>query len=195
MMEKDEIIDFVRNMKPTDHVIMFYDSPEDKYRVLFAYLKAGLEAREAGAYVTGDETPDEIRKAMTRFGIAVNEYEKEGMLHIIDYKDWYMIDGNFSIEKTMNLWRHLLNDATAKGFMGLRVTGEASCFFECDKEKELAAYESSLHKVLDIPLTAICAYNLPLMTKKNQTRLFVDLLRAHSTVIVLGPKAGLIKSY
>ena len=42
-MEKGEVLDFVRSMKPTDHVIMFYLQPEDKYHVLFTYLKAGLK--------------------------------------------------------------------------------------------------------------------------------------------------------
>lgn len=195
MMEKDEIIDFVRSMKPTDHVIMFYEFPEDKHRVLFEYLKAGLDSQEAAAYVAGDETPNEIREAMARFGIDVDGYEKKGMLHVIDYKDWYIINGNFSIEKTVNLWKNLLDDALAKGFKGLRVTGEMACFFKRGMVKELVRYESSLHRVLDIPLTAICAYNLPLLIKEHQTQLVVELIRAHSTVIILGPKAGLIKSF
>lgn len=194
-MEKDEILDFVRNMKPTDHVIMFYEAPEDKHRVLFTYLKAGLDSQEAAAYVAGDETPNEIREAMAKFGIDVDEYEKNGMLHIIDYKGWYIINGNFSIEKTVTLWKNLLNDAMTRGFKGLRVTGEVTCFFRCGMAKELVEYEISLHRVLDIPLTAICAYNLPLIVEKNQTQLFLELVKAHSTVIILGPKAGLVKSY
>jgi hypothetical protein len=194
-MEKDEIIDVVRNMKPTDHVIMFYEFPEDKHHVLFTYLKAGLDSQEAAAYVAGDEKPDEIREAMKKFGIDVDYYERKGMLHIINYNEWYIIDGKFSIEKTVNLWKTLLDDATAKGFNGLRVTGEMTCFFKYGMINELVEYENSLHRVLDIPLTAICAYSLPLMVKKNQTQLIVELIKAHSTVIIVGPKAGLVKSY
>jgi hypothetical protein len=29
-MEKSEILNFVKNMKPKDHVILFYSKPEDK---------------------------------------------------------------------------------------------------------------------------------------------------------------------
>jgi hypothetical protein len=50
-MKNQEIVDFVREMKPTDHVIMFYSKPEDKREVLFTYLKAGLDQGEAAAYV------------------------------------------------------------------------------------------------------------------------------------------------
>lgn len=193
-MEKDEIVHFVKKMKTTEHVILFYEFPEDKHRVLFAYLRAGLDSNEAAAYVAGDETPSEIREAMSKFGIDVDDYEKRDMLHIIDYKSWYIINGKFSIEKTVNLWKNLLDNTLTKGFKGLRVTGEMACFFKYNMVKELVEYEKSLHKVLDIPLTAICAYNLPMLVKENQRQLVLELIQAHSTVIILGPKAGLIKS-
>ena len=62
-MEKDEILQFARQMKPRDHVIMFHSSSEDKHQVLFTYLKAGLDQGEAAAYIASEETPDEIRQA------------------------------------------------------------------------------------------------------------------------------------
>lgn len=195
MMEKDDVVDFVRNMKPTDHVIMFYEFPEDKYRLLFTYLKAGLDRQEAVAYVTGiDETPNHIKEVMTKFGIDIDEFERKGMLRIISYKDWYIIDGKFSIEKTVTLLKNLLDDALARGFKGLRVVGEVDCFFKCDMVKELVEYENSLHRVLDIPLTALCAYSMPIMMQKNQMQLVIDLIKAHSNVIILGPQAGVIKT-
>jgi len=83
-MEKNEVLDFVRRMKPKDHVIMFYSKPEDKHSVLFTYLKAGLDQGEAAAYVACEETPDAIKEAMNRFGINV---EKSEALHVIDYKN------------------------------------------------------------------------------------------------------------
>jgi len=196
IMEKGEVFDFVRNMKPTDHVIMFYECQEDKHRVLFAYLKAGLDHQEAATYVTGIyETPNQIKEVMAKFGIDANEFEKKGMLRIISYKDWYIIDGKFSIEKTVSLWKSLFDDAMAKGFRGLRVVGEVDCFLECDMAKELIEYENSLHRVLDVPFSAVCAYSLPLMMQKNQTQLVIDLIKAHGNVIILGPQAGLIKRY
>lgn len=40
-MEKSRILDFVRKMKATDHVILFYTELEDKHLILFTHLKAG----------------------------------------------------------------------------------------------------------------------------------------------------------
>jgi len=66
----------VEQLKPTNHVILFYDSAEAKRNVLFNYLKIELENGEAGVFVAGDESPEEIRRAIKKFGIKLKEYEK-----------------------------------------------------------------------------------------------------------------------
>ena len=120
-MKKNEILEFVKHMKAKDHVITFYSKPEDKHSVLFTYLKAGLDAGEAAAYIASEEPPSQIRQAMRRFGIDVDRFEKSSALHVIDYKKWYIIDGKFSVPKTMELWKKLYDESMAKGFKGLRV--------------------------------------------------------------------------
>jgi len=190
-MEKNEVLDFVRRMKPKDHVIMFYSKPEDKHSVLFTYLKAGLDQGEAVAYIACEETPDEIKEAMNRFGINV---EKSGALHVIDYKDGYIIGGKFDGAKTMEFWKKLYDESVTKGFKGLRVIGETSCFFEHGLVEELVEYERSLHRVLDFPMTAICAYNTDLVVNGGKRELYLDLIKAHSTVIFAGPEGAVVKS-
>ena len=74
-MEKNELFDYVKQMKPTDHVIFFYDDPKDKREVLFTYLKAGLDQGEAVAYVATQETPSQIKNVMKNFGINVDGLE------------------------------------------------------------------------------------------------------------------------
>jgi archaellum biogenesis ATPase FlaH len=194
-LEKNEILEFVKSMKTTDHVILLYTNTEDKHIVLFTYLKAGLEKDEAAAYVAGEETPEEIKQAMREFGIDVERYEGRGALRIIDYRDWYIIDGKFDMSKTIGLWKKLLDESKAKGFKGLRVTGEMTCFFENNMVKELVEYEKALHRVLEIPMIAICAYDQEATTKEGGPGLLIDLLLTHSTAIIMGPKAGVVKTF
>lgn len=194
-MDKREIVEFVEQMKPTDHVIFFYSRPEDKYRILFAYLKAGLDRGEAAAYVAGQESPDAIRQAMKRFGIDVDAAERLGALHVIHYKDWYIIDGKFSASKTMGLWKKLYDEVTTKGFKGFRVMGEMACFFEKRMVKELLEYERSLHRVLEIPMTAICAYDSDVIANEKSGELYLDLIKAHSNVIITGPESGIVATH
>ena len=49
-MEKDEVLEFVKRMRPTDHVILFYSNPEDEHLVLFTYQKAELDQDETAVY-------------------------------------------------------------------------------------------------------------------------------------------------
>ncbi len=183
----EKVIRFMEQLRPTNHVIFVYDSPEAKYNVLFNYLKVGLDNDEAGAYVTTDESPSQIREAMKRFGINVEKYEKTGALHIFGYEDIYIIDGKFSMTTTMNLWNKLYNEALKQGFKGLRVTGEMACFFKHNLIRELIEYEKALHRVLDIPMIAICAYNANMLNRsKDPINLYTELARAHGTVLFTG---------
>jgi len=193
-VEKSEILDFVKRMKTKDHVIMFYSKPEDKHQVLFTYLKVGLDQGEAAAYVAGEESRDQIREAMKQFGIDVDRFEESSALHVIDYKDWYVIGGKFNASKTIGLWKKLHDESVAKGFKGLRVTGEMGGFFKHGMVNELLKYEKTLHKVLEFPMTAICAYDTNTVAKEDGGKLYLDLIKAHGTVIFAGPEAGIVKS-
>jgi hypothetical protein len=193
-MEKSEILEFVRKMKAKDHVIMFYSKPEDKRHVLFTYLKAGLDQGEAAAYVASQESPDQIKQAMKQFGIDVDRFEKSEALHVFDYTDCYIVGGKFSTSKTMERWKKLYDESIAKGFKGLRVAGEMACFFDHGMVKELVEYEKSLHKGFELPRIGICAYDTNIVANEDGGTLFLDLIKAHSTVIFAGPEAGLVKS-
>jgi hypothetical protein len=136
-MERNEIADFVRLMEPKDHVVMFYSKPEDKRQVLFTYLKAGLDKGEAAAYVTAEETPEEVRAAMRRFGIEVDLLEESGALHVMSCADWYFKDGVHGTPAMIELWKALYDNAMAKGSKGFRVTGEMTCFSDRRMIKKL----------------------------------------------------------
>jgi hypothetical protein len=174
---------------------MFYECVDDKYRVLFEFLRAGLDGQEAVAYVAGgDETPGRVRTLLEEDGVDVDGCEKKGGLQIMGYRDWYLADGVFDVKRTLTLWAKLLSDALAEGFKGLRVAGDVSWFFKCGLKDQLLEYENALHRVLDLPLIAICAYSLPVLMGLNEAQLVVDLIKAHNNVIFLGTQAGLVKS-
>lgn len=186
-------------MRPKDHVILFYADYRDKHEVLFTYLRAGLEAGEAAIYVAADESPDKIRQAMRRFGLNVDYYERILALKIADYRQWYIIEGEFDIPRTISLWEKSLDEAAANGFKSLRVAGEMACFFKHDMVNELVEYERALHRVLKIPLAAICAYDDAVVLRgaeeERYLRLYLDLIMAHSTILFVGPEeAGIVRN-
>ena len=197
-MERQKIIDYVTEMRTRDHAILLYTNREDKHYILFTYIKAGLENGEAAAYVTSEETPKQIRNAMKEYGISVRRYEKSGALRIIDYKKWYIIGGGFDPAVTIDLWKKLAAETESRGFKGLRVTGEMSCFFDYDMIVELIEYEAALKKPLAIPMTAICAYDQALFNRHasqmDTTRALLSLIQEHNAAIFVEPVEGVVRT-
>ncbi len=194
---RNEILEFVKKMKSREHVVLFYTSPQDKNEVLFTYLKSGLEREMAAAYVKSQQSPEQTKEAMRKFGIDVQKYEKRGALKVIDYRNWYIIGGKFDASKTLQMWKDLLAEVKKKGFKGLRVTGEIACFFENNMTKELMEYEKALHRTLELPMTAICAYDQQTVAEQGSVealKVMFDLLRAHSTALVMGPNTVMVKA-
>jgi len=185
--ESEKLARFLGQLRPSDHVIFMYDTPEAKYRVLFNYIKQGLENGEAALYVCSEANPRQLRNAMRRFGIDVDKYEKSGALNILHYTEFYIIDGKFSIPNTLSLWNKFYKEAVGKGFKGLRVTGETACFFKHNMVQNLLEYEKALHTVLDIPMIAVCSYCADrLKDTDDPINLYQELAKAHGTVLFTG---------
>lgn len=183
----EKAIRFLKDLRPTNHVLFLYESSEAKYNILFNYLKVGLENGEAAVYIAAEENPSQIRDAMKRFGIEVEKNEKTGALRIFGYDDFYIIEGKFDIPTTMGLLNKLYNEALTKGFKGWRGAGEMACFFKHNLIQGLIEYERALHRVFDIPIIGVCAYNTNMLIKANNSmNLYNELLRAHGTVLFTG---------
>jgi hypothetical protein len=191
MLVREEAIRFVESMKPTDHVIFFYDTIESKCRILFSFLDNGLASRKGAAYVCSEESLEQIRNRMESYGIDVKETEKEGKLIIRNYDGWYIENGEVEYVKILAGWRDIY-DEFQKGGLGLRGAGEMACFFKHNKVKELLRYEYALHRVLDIPMEAICAYNVNTIVETGYSEVIMPLVRAHGWAIFTGPGGEMI---
>jgi hypothetical protein len=49
--------------------------------------------------------------------------------------------------------------------------------------RELLRYEYALHKVLAIPMEAVCAYNLKIIIDTGYTDIIMPIIRAHGKAI------------
>ncbi|MDH5438622.1 MAG: MEDS domain-containing protein [Candidatus Bathyarchaeota archaeon] len=183
----EKLIHVLKDLRPTNHVIILYESPEAKYNVLFNYLRVGLENGEAAVYIASDENPSQIRDAMKRFDIEVEKNEKTGALRILGYNDHYIIEGKFNAAITMGLMKKMYDEALTKGFKGYRIAGEMGCFFKHNLVQELVDYERTLHRAFDLPIIGVCAYNSDMVIKaSNPMDLYNELLKAHGTVLFSG---------
>ena len=183
----EKLMRILKNLRPRDHVILFYESREAKRSTLFSYIQRGILDGKAGVYVCSEETPNEIRKAMIEFGIDVDNYEKTEALRIVPYTELYIRDGKFNLDFVMDTWNKWYDNAISKGFSGMRATGEMNCFIKHDLVDNLIDYERALHTVLDIPMTAICAYNADSLSNiDNPIDVYSELVKAHGKVLFAG---------
>ena len=49
--------------------------------------------------------------------------------------------------------------------------------------------------VLEMPLSAICAYDADDVAKEGRGEPYLDLIKAHRSVIITGPAGGVVSSY
>ena len=165
-----------------NHGIFFYRSPHEKHEVLFNFLQAGFQKGEGAIYVASQETSKQIRRHMEDFGLNVKTLERDGVLRIVDYYDWYIIDGEVNMSHMMESGMHMFDEAAEIGLKGLRGCGEVACFFEHKKEKELVEFELGIGRKLDLSLTALCAYDVN-HAKSLEEKFFFSLIKAHGPVV------------
>lgn len=173
---------FIEGIDTTDHVLLFYDGQESKRNILYTYLAKGLKQGKGVVYVYTEETPEDIFTGLTQQGIDVEPNLSSGNILTLRYDEFYIVDGEAEALRILNRWHELSRHFQSKG-LGLRVTGETSCFFREGKVRELLRYEYALKKVLTVPMGAICAYNLKTIVETGYTDMIMPLVRAHGKAV------------
>ncbi len=177
-----EIERFVKEVETSNHILLFYDGQESKRKILYSYLADGLRNGKGVAYITTEETEEDIKQGFEAQGIDYTPNLNSGNIVIKRYDEWYIKNGKVEPMRIINNW-HTLNDRFAAKGLGMRATGETSCFFEHDKVRELLHYEYALNKVLTLPMDVICAYNLQTIVDNGYTDMIMPLVRAHGKAV------------
>jgi hypothetical protein len=182
MLVYDELANFFNTIKPRHHIALFYDSEESKRKVIFPFLADGLNRGRGVVYVYSDETPEGIRRGLKAYGVDVEPNERAGNLIMPSYSEWYIENGKVEVLKIMNHWEEAYSRFSERG-LGMRVTGEVTCFFREGKVRDLLRYEYALHKFLRTPMEAICAYGVQTIVETGYTDMIMPLIRAHGKAI------------
>ena len=129
-----------------------------------------------------EETPQDIHLGLASHGIDVEPNLASGSILTPRYDEFYIVDGEAEALRILNKWHQTKSIFESKG-LGLRAVGEMSCFFREGKVRELLRYEYALHKVLFMPIDAICAYNLKTIVETGYTDVIMPLVRAHGKAV------------
>lgn len=182
MLISKELETFIQEIKPCNHFILFYDTLESKRNILFRFIADGLKNGKGAVYICSDEGPEIVLKNMEFFGIDVESKAEAGMLLIRNFDEWYIEKGRVEPIRIISRWNNVFDQFSGRGW-GMRAAGETSCFFRQGLVRELLRYEYALHKILTIPMEAICAYNLKTIVDTGHTDMIMPLIRAHGKAI------------
>ena len=128
------------------HVCMFYESKDDLLDTVVPYFKAGLESNEFCLWAPSEPlTLEEARMALSRRIPAFDRHLAAGNMEIVPGREWYLKGDRFDLKRITSAWDEKLRGALAKGYDGMRVSGNAF-WLNTNHWKDFCDYERELNK-------------------------------------------------
>src|ERR1700720_3729755 len=154
-------VDVVGDIPWGTHFCLFYETRADLLETLVSYCKAGLENQEFCLWVVAEPlTKADARHALQRAVSDFDRYFAAHSIEIVAARDWYLQDGTFDLNRVIGGWNEKLARASARGYAGVRVTGDTA-WLEKKDWKDFCEYEESLNQaVANQRLAVLCTYPL-----------------------------------
>jgi hypothetical protein len=161
------------------HVAQLYKNKDDIKDVLVPYISQGLKENELCVWVTCEMSEAEAKDAIQTNVPDLQEYLDKRQLQLFSYKDWYITDGGFQIQKALEGAVNKCHEAVSQGYSGLRATGDIS-WLESSDWDDFMNYESVLNNAVpNEKALIICTYNEYKCNKSNVS----DVIERHKHVI------------
>jgi hypothetical protein len=108
------------------HICLFYETKADLLDANAVYIKAGLDSNEYCLWAISEPITENEAWAVLRRDIPdLDNRAASGQFEILPGYDWYLKGDEFDSKKITSGWHEKLQFALAKGFEGLRISGNA----------------------------------------------------------------------
>jgi len=173
-------VDVVGDMPWGTHFCLFYETRADLLETLVSYCKAGLESQEFCLWVVAEPlTGEDARLALKRVVPDLDQYLADHSIEIVAARDWYLQDGTFDLKRVISGWNEKLTSASARGYAGVRVTGDTA-WLEKKDWKDFCEYEESLNQAIaGQRLAVLCTYPLVACGAAE----ILDVVRTHQFAV------------
>jgi PAS domain S-box-containing protein len=173
-------VDVVGDMPWGTHFCLFYETKGDLLETLVSYCKAGLENQEFCLWVVAEPlTREDARQALKRAVPELDQYLADCSIEIVAARDWYLHEGTFDLDRVISGWNEKLARASARGYAGVRVTGDTA-WLEKKDWKDFCEYEESLNQaVANQRLAVLCTYPLAACGAAE----ILDVVRTHQFAV------------
>ncbi len=158
------------------HICVFYETKDDLLDTAAAYFKAGLASNEFCVWAISEPATEVDAKAALRRAVPDLEAQlAAGRIEIISGTDWYLRGSQFDLQRITGGWSQKLSAALAKGFDGMRVSGNAF-WIESNHWQAFCEYERELDRSLaGQRMVVLCTYSL----QASRAVDLLDVARAH----------------
>src|SRR3982074_756416 len=173
-------IDVVGDMPWGTHFCLFYETKRDLLDTLISYCKTGLESDEFCLWVVAEPlTIEEAIDALKDAVPDIDRYLADSSIEILSACDWYLQGGTFDLRRVTGSWHEKLAHASARGYAGVRVTGDTA-WLEKKDWKDFCEYEESLNQaVANQRLAVLCTYPLAACGAAE----ILDVVRTHQFAV------------
>ncbi len=164
------------------HFCHFYETKQDLLDTLLPYFKAGLESNEFCVWVVSTlelMTVEEAKRALAQAVPDLDRHLADENIEILNGADWYLEKNAFNLGRVTEAWHAKLKRALARGYDGMRVSGDT--FWLAEKiSGDFFAYERQLNEsITGQNMTLLCTYPLA----KSGAAEVLDVVRAHQFAI------------
>jgi PAS domain S-box-containing protein len=169
-------ISVVGDMPWGTHFCYFYETKQDLLDILVPYFKAGLENNEFCLWVISPPlTLEEVINALRKVVPDLDRHLMERSIEILPHDEWYFKEGVLDLSRVITGWNEKLNEALARGYEGMRVSGNKG-WIQKEGWREFRDYEKELAVLLeDKRMIVLCHYLLA----KHTAAEVLDVARNH----------------
>jgi signal transduction histidine kinase len=162
------------------HLALFYWSNKSQLAATTAFLVEGLRSGHRCVYLLDVNTAADIKSALRRANVDVEQRIDTGDLVIRDAEEVYLESGFDPTEMIATLETEA-NASVADGYDGLWLAGENSwCFHTEQSFDHIVDFEADFDATCpDLPVTALCQYDLDRFNGTSAAK----ALRTHEQII------------
>ena len=162
------------------HICVFYETKEDLLDTAVFYFEAGLQSNEFCVWAISDPITEMDAKNALRLAVPdLDRHLAAGQIEILQGAEWYLKGDQFDLKRITSGWSEKLHGALAKGYDGMRVSGNAF-WIETNHWKAFCEYERELDRSrAGQKMIVLCTYSLSASRAVD----ILDVARAHQCSI------------
>lgn len=165
-----------------DHICAIFDSRLQQMEIMGPFIGTGIRAEQRCVWVSPEESAAELRRTLSEMGGDLPTLEASSQLLIISEIDFYLRNGIFEPERTLDLLATLLEDNQREGYSTMRLANDVSWVAggRVDPESWEHFESRATQEISSLPLVMVCQYD----RRQVSGAMIVAALRTHPTVIL-----------